>query len=265
MSAVIPVVTNHLINCLSCENQNRFLQHCESVELVFGDILCELNQPIQEVYFPLAGFISLVTPMDGHQPLEVGLIGNEGMLGATLALGVVDAPMKAVVQGSGSALRMPAAQFQHELRNNPSMLSTLNRYLYVLVTQLSQTAACTHFHMTKPRLARWLLMTHDRAHADHFHLTQEYLADMLGVRRSSITIAAGKLQQQKLISYIRGEINILDRKKLEAMSCACYSILNDYYAKLFPQSYFPQFIDAGNETSADSNKHITPSGWSHIC
>jgi CRP-like cAMP-binding protein len=235
MSVVIPVqVTNHLIRCSSREERNRFLQHCESVELVFGDILCEPDQPIQHVYFPLDGFISLVIAMEGHQPLEVGLIGNEGMLGATLALGVTDAPLKAVVQGSGSALRMTAAQFQHELRNSPSMLSALNRYLYVLVMQLSQTAACTHFHEIEPRLARWLLMTHDRAHADHFHLTQEYLADMLGVRRSSITIAAGKLQQQKLISYIRGDINILDRKELEAASCECYSLLNDHYARLFP-------------------------------
>lgn len=234
MSAVIPVVTNHLISCLSAEERNRFLQHCETTELVFGDILCEPDQPLQYVYFPLAGFISLVISMEGHQPLEVGLIGNEGILGATLALGVTDAPLKAVVQGSGSALRMTAAQFQHELHNSPSMLSTLNRYLYVLVMQLSQTAACTHFHEIEPRLARWLLMTHDRAHADHFHLTQEYLADMLGVRRSSITIAAGKLQQQKLISYVRGEINILDRKELEAASCGCYSELNDHYARLFP-------------------------------
>lgn len=235
MSAVIPVqVTNHLVRCLLREERNRFLQHCESVDLVFGDILYEVDKPIQHVYFPLDGFISLVITMEAHQPLEVGLIGNEGMLGATLALGVADAPLKAVVQGSGSALRMTAAQFQHELRNSPSILSTLNRYLYVLVTQLSQTAACTHFHEIGPRLARWLLMTHDRAHADHFHLTQEYLADMLGVRRSSITIAAGKLQQQKLISYIRGEINILDRKELETMSCACYSVLNDHYARLFP-------------------------------
>lgn len=234
MSAEMPVVTNHLISRLSREEQNRFLQHCEPTELVFGDILCEPDQPIQYVYFPLAGFISLVISMEGHQPLEVGLIGNEGMLGATLALEVADAPLKAVVQGSGSALRMTAARFQHELRNSPSMLSTLNRYLYVLVMQLSQTAACTHFHEIEPRLARWLLMTHDRAHADHFHLTQEYLADMLGVRRSSITIAAGKLQQQKLISYIRGEINILDRKALEAASCACYNVLNDHYVRLFP-------------------------------
>lgn len=234
MSAVIPVVTNQLISCLSREERNRFLQHCEPVELFFGDILCELDQPIQHVYFPLAGFISLVISMEGYQQMKIGLIGNEGMLGATLALEVADAPLKAVVQGSGSALRMTAAQFQHELRNSPCMLSTLNRYLYVLVMQLSQTAACTHFHEIEPRLARWLLMTHDRAHADHFHLTQEYLADMLGVRRSSITIAAGKLQQQKLISYIRGEINILDRKALEAASCACYNILSDHYVRLFP-------------------------------
>ncbi|MDO9258819.1 MAG: Crp/Fnr family transcriptional regulator [Polaromonas sp.] len=234
MSAEIPVVTNHLISRLSREERNRFLQHCESTELVFGDILCEPDQPIQHVYFPLTGFISLVISMEGHQPLEVGLIGNEGMLGATLTLEVADAPLKAVVQGSGSALRMTAAQFQRELHNSPCMLATLNRYVYVLVTQLSQTAACTHFHEIEPRLARWLLMTHDRAHADHFHLTQEYLADMLGVRRSSITIAAGKLQQQKLISYIRGDINILNRNALEAASCACYNVLNDHYARLFP-------------------------------
>jgi len=244
MLTEIPVVTNHLISCMSLEERSRFLQNCESTELFFGDILCEPDQSIQHVYFPLTGFISLVISMKGHQPLEVGLIGNEGMLGATLALGVTDAPLKAVVQGSGSALRMTAAQFQHELRNSPSMLSTLNRYLYVLVMQLSQTAACTHFHEIEPRLARWLLMTHDRAHADHFHLTQEYLADMLGVRRSSITIAAGNLQQQKIISYIRGEIKILDRKELEGASCECYILLNDQYTKLFSRNLYPQLVPA---------------------
>lgn len=237
MSSTEPLqVVNHLIRCLPNNERNRLMLCCEPVELVFGNVLCEPNQPIQHIYFPLEGFISLVITMEGHQPLEVGLIGNEGILGVTLLLGVADAPLKAVVQGPGSALRIRTEQFQNELRNCPCLLSILNRYLYVLVMQLSQTAACTHFHEIGPRLARWLLMTHDRAHADHFHLTQEYLADMLGVRRSSVTIAAGKLQQRKIISYNRGEISILDREALEAVSCECYGALNDHYAALFPDS-----------------------------
>lgn len=234
MSATTPVrVINHLIGCLPREQRNRILKHCEPVKLVFGTTLCEPNQPFQHVYFPLSGFISRVITMDGHQPLEAGLIGNEGMLGVTLALGVNAAPLRAMVQGAGTALRMTAAQFQHELCDSACLLHTLNRYLYVLMAQLSQTSACNHFHEIEPRLARWLLMTHDRAHADHFHLTHEYLADMLGVRRNSVTIAAGVLQRRKLISYNRGEISILDRKGLEAASCECYDVMNNQYARLF--------------------------------
>ncbi|SDH75718.1 Crp/Fnr family transcriptional regulator [Nitrosomonas sp. Nm132] len=226
-------VINHLIGCLPREERNRVLKRCEPVRLVFGTTLCEANQPFQHVYFPLTGFISRAIVMDGHQPLEAGLIGNEGMLGVTLALGINAAPLRAMVQGAGTALRMTAAQFQHELRDSACLLDTLNRYLYVLMTQLSRTSACNHFHEIEPRLARWLLMTHDRAHADHFHLTHEYLANMLGVRRSSVTIAAGVLQRRKVISYNRGEISILDRKELEATSCECYGVMNDHYARLF--------------------------------
>lgn len=226
-------VTNHLIECLPREQRNRFLQCSEPAEMVPGTILCESNQPYQYVYFPLAGFISLVTMMDDHQPLELGLIGNEGMLGVTLILGVNAAPLRAVVQGAGTAMRMTAEQFQLELRNNVHLLHVLNRYLYVLLTQLSQTVACTYFHETEPRLARWLLMMHDRTYTNHFHLTHKHLADILGVRRSSVTIAAGTLQRRKLISYNRGEITILDRQGLEAASCKCYAAMSGYYARLF--------------------------------
>lgn len=231
-SATLPV-TNQLISGLPRKDRNRILKTCARVELVFGETLCEPEQAFEHVYFPLGGFISLVATVDKHQPLEMGLIGSEGMLGVTLMLGVDAAPLRGVVQGSGSALRMTAAQLRRELRASPALVRTLSRYLYVLMAQLSQTAGCTRFHEIQPRLARWLLMTHDRAHADHFHLTHEFLADMLGVHRSAVTIAAGGLQRRKLIQYTRGEITILDRRGLEGASCECYAaVVRDYRQSL---------------------------------
>jgi CRP-like cAMP-binding protein len=233
LTAQPPPVSNLLLDGLPRKERNRILQDCEPVELVFGKILCEADQPYRYLYFPLTGFISLVTALGKHPPLELGLIGNEGMLGATLALGVNAAPCRAVAQGPGSAWRISATQLRQLLQECPRLLRTLKRYLYVLLTQLSQNAACGHFHEVEPRLARWLLMTHDRAHADNFHLTHEYLAEMLGVRRSGVTIAAGALQLRQLIHYSRGLITILDRPGLEAAACECYNALGADYARLF--------------------------------
>jgi len=228
-STFAPVVVNLLLDCLPKNERDRVLECCEHVDLVFGDILCEPEQPFLHVYFPLTGFVSRVTALAGHPALEMGLVGNEGMLGATLSLGVNGAPMRAVVQGAGSALRMTASHLRRELNRCPCLQRTLNRYLFVLLAQLSQIVACTHFHEIEQRLACWLLMTHDRAHADHLHLTHAYLADMLGVRRSGVSIAAGALQQRGLIRYTRGEISILDRKGLESAACECYvAMLQDY-------------------------------------
>jgi len=164
--------------------------------------------------------------------LEMGLVGNEGMLGVTLKLGIKTAPMRAVVQGTGTALRMTGSNFTRLLGRTPAMFHILDRYLYVLMAQLTRSSACTRFHEIEPRLARWLLMTHDRAHADHFYLTHEFLADMLGVRRSGVSIAAGALQLRKLIRYSRGEITILNRKGLEAASCECYGATQEDYANV---------------------------------
>ncbi|HQQ63250.1 MAG TPA: Crp/Fnr family transcriptional regulator [Pseudomonadales bacterium] len=227
-------LVNRLLNDLPRKEHDRIRERCESVELAFGTILCEPDEPFDHVYFPLSGFISLVELVGNHQPLEMGLIGSEGMLGATMALGVYKAPLRAVVQGAGTALRMPATEFDRELRNTPVLLSTMGRYLYILMAQLAQTAACTCFHEVEARLARWLLMTHDRAHANHFHLTHKFLADMLGVQRSAVTIAAGTLQKRMLIHYTRGEINIINRKGLEAASCECYVAVTEDYTRLFP-------------------------------
>ncbi|MGQ0697744.1 MAG: Crp/Fnr family transcriptional regulator [Panacagrimonas sp.] len=225
-------VVNRLIAGLPRKDRERILKRCEPVDMVFGEILCEPEQAYRHIYFPLTGFISLVATVGKHPPLEMGLIGAEGVLGATMVLGVDTAPLRAVVQGSGTALRMTPVQFRRELRDCPALLRTLNRYLHVLMAQLVQSSACIHFHEVEARLARWLLMTHDRAHADHFHLTHEFLADMLGVRRSGVTIAAGALQTRGIISYTRGEIRILDRKGLEAAACECYGAVIDDYARM---------------------------------
>lgn len=227
-------VVNRLIAALPRKERERVAALCEPVDLAPGMTLCESDRPFRHAYFPLTGCISLVTTLGGHRPLELGLIGAEGMLGVTLVLGVNAVPVSGVVQVAGTALRMTAQSLRAELAECPAFLRTLNRYLYVWTAQLAQTAACTHFHETGPRLARWLLMTHDRAHGDHFHLTHQVLADMLGVQRSAVTIAAGALQKRKLISYSRGVINVLSRKGLEAASCECYDAVVDDYAQVFP-------------------------------
>ncbi len=226
-------VVNRLIEGLPREARNRILKLCEPVNLAFGTVLCEASRRLRYVYFPLTGFISLVATVKRHPPLEIGLIGNEGMLGATLALGVTGARLRGIVQGSGTALRMTAAQLRRELRSCRALRRTLNHYLFVLLSQQSRSIACSRFHEIKSRLARWLLMTHDRAHADHFHLTHQYLADMLGVQRSAVTIAAGALQRNKVISYTRGEIFILDRRELESASCECYQAVIEDHQRLF--------------------------------
>jgi len=224
---------NDLLERLPGKVRAQFIQSSEVTELPFAEVLCEPGQPYKHVYFPLTAFISLMETVTHHPPLEVGLIGNEGMLGVTLILGVKEIPLHAVVQGPGTAYKMPVAKFRLALRDHPALLGLLNRYLFVTMAQLSQTTACTHFHEVEARLARWLLMTHDRAHANHFHLTHQYLADMLGVQRSAVTIAAGMLQQRNIINYTRGEINVLDRPRLEAVSCECYAAANADYAKQF--------------------------------
>jgi CRP-like cAMP-binding protein len=227
--AAAPGVVNRLVEGLPRVARVKVLELCEPVNLEFGTVLCEANQPLQYVYFPLTGFISLVALVKHHPPLEIGLVGNEGMLGATLALDVAGARLRAIVQGSGTALRMTAAQLRRLLRNSRALRRTLNHYLFVLLAQQSRSIACGRFHEIKSRLARWLLMTHDRAHADHFHLTHQYLADMLGVQRSAVTIAAGALQRNKVIRYVRGEIIVLDRRGLEAASCECYrAVIEDH-------------------------------------
>ncbi|MEO6974152.1 MAG: Crp/Fnr family transcriptional regulator [Rhodoferax sp.] len=223
---------NRLIERLPRKDRLRLLGVCEPVQLVLGTVLCEPAKPALHVYFPIDGFISLVAPVDGKPGLEVGMVGREGMLGAHLALGVVTAPFHALVQGPGSARRIATSDFRRELALSAALQRTLNHYLYVLMTQMATSATCLRFHEIAPRLARWLLMSQDRAHSDSFPVTQEFLAYMLGVRRVGITGAAGDLQRAGLIEYHRGDLKVRDRNGLEAAACTCYAIDRQAYVEL---------------------------------
>lgn len=223
---------NRLISGLPREDRNHFLEGCEQVELVFADILCDAGEPIKYVHFPIGSVVSLLAKTDDHSSVEVGVVGNEGMLGISLMLGVDFSSLQFMVRGSGPAWRMDALSFRRELQLSSALKFELNRYLYLMTSQLAQSAACTRFHVVEERLARWLLMTQDRVHSDKFHVTHEILAYMLGVRRVGITKAAGELQRKKLISYSRGDITILDHNGLEAVSCGCYQADKEIYDRL---------------------------------
>lgn len=222
---------NRLLQALPTIDRRRVLAESDNVELAFADVLGKFGETLSHVYFPLRSFISLIMPID-HTSLEVGLVGSEGMFGAALALGVNVSPVRAVVQGAGSALRMGAASFRRELGRSPALQRAIDRYVFVRASQLAQMAGCARFHVIEARLARWLLMTQDRAHANSFHITQEFLAVMLGVRRVGVTNAASSLQKRHLVRYSRGRMTVLDRQGLKAASCGCYEEDRRSYARI---------------------------------
>jgi CRP-like cAMP-binding protein len=224
---------NRLLTALARSDRERFVAGCARVDLQFGDTIHKAGERISHVYFPIDGFISLITALDEGAELEVGIVGDEGMLGTSLVLGVGTSAQRAIVQGAGATLRMSAAAFERHCRECPELRTTLQRYIDVLMSQLAQTAACTGFHMVEARLARWLLASRDRAHRDQFRLTHEFLAYMLGVRRVGVTQAARSLQEQGLIDYRRGDITILDDAGLRKASCSCYARGNRIYEQAF--------------------------------
>jgi CRP-like cAMP-binding protein len=221
MIAPTAIRHNKLLAGLPGAEGERLAGRCEMVELGFGDVLAQRGDAMTHAYFPLQSFISLIAQV-GDQRIEVGMAGDEGMVGISLGLGIEASSLRAMVQGGGSALRMPARAFQRELAGSAPLRSRMGGYTHVMMSQFAQTAACNRFHVVAQRLARWLLMTADRAHTDSFDITHEFLAAMLGVRRVGVTNAAGELQARELIRYSRGHMRILDRKGLERAACACY-------------------------------------------
>lgn len=197
----------------------------QPVELAFGQTLHEPGKPIRHVYFPVDCVVSLLTVVDKRREMEVGLVGNEGMVGIPSALGISVSPVHALVQCTGTALRMPSAQFSAEYAKSGPLQRESNRYIHNWTVQVTHIAACNCFHRADARLARWLLMTRDRTGTNDCLYTHTHLGNVLGVLRSAVTIAAGNLKRRKLIRYHRGKINILDEPGLEAAACSCYQIV----------------------------------------
>jgi len=220
-------VANNMLAALPRKQYQRLRTGLESVALTFGEVLHEPGKRIRHVYFPNDSLVSLLTVVEGHLALEVGMVGHEGMVGVPLSLGTDVSPVRALVQGAGAAMRMKSARFSEEIRRSPQLRQEVSRYTRALMAQITQTAACNRFHVVEARLARWLLMTRDRVGSDEFRLTHEFLGHMLGVRRVGVTTAARTLQKRKLIAYARGKIKILDRRRLEGAACSCYELVRD--------------------------------------
>jgi PAS domain S-box-containing protein len=216
-------IANNVLAVLPRKDYLDLLEALEPITLTYGTVLYEPDERIRHVFFPVDCLVSLLTTVEGRQAMEVGLVGREGLVGISLALGMDISSVRALVQGTGTAMRMKAARFHEAFEHSRPLQRELYRYTYMKLALARQTVACNRFHSIEARLARWLLMTSDRVLSEEFILTQAFLGDMLGVLRAAVNKAAGSLQQRKLISYTRGRIRILDRKGLEAASCKCYA------------------------------------------
>ena len=226
-AAAVPRV-NALLEEMPPLQRARFMSCLKPVSLQFGEVMHEAKA-IRHVYFPVDCLVSLFAPLKDHLAVEVGMVGSEGMVGVPLALGVRTSSVRALVQGSGTALRMEASSFLRELKRSAALQAGIHRYIHLLMGQLTQTAACNAFHPIEARCARWLLLTRDRMQSDEVELTHEFLAGMLGVRRVGVTIAAGNLQREGLIAYSRGHIAILDPERLAKRACECYAVVKNLY------------------------------------
>lgn len=223
---------NRLLQALPPSDRARLLARCDQVQLVATQVLYEPGDAIRHVHFPTTAFVSLVSTADGHDGLQTGMVGNEGVLGYELSLNAQRAPLRTLVQGDGLAWRLSAKSFEQELADSTPLRRVLHRYVCVLLAEFGRSGLCHQFHQIEERLARWLLTTQDCAHSAHLALTHEVLGRMLGVRRVGITNAATALHTRSLIDYRRGVITITDRQGLENAACDCYRANRRSYSDL---------------------------------
>ncbi len=227
-----PRFDNNLLTTLSPVDYQRLLPFLEPVDLPLGKVIYEAAQQMEYLYFPTTSMISLLSTMKDGMTAEVGLTGNDGVVGIALFLGGDTTPNRAVVQIAGKAVRLKSLVVKEEFKRGEVFQYLLLRYTQALITQISQTAICNRLHPVEQRFCRWLLLSHDRIKSNELVMTQELIASMLGGRRESVTVAAGRLQEQGLIQYVRGRITILDRLGLEASACECYEVVRSEYARL---------------------------------
>ena len=226
-------VGNWLLNALPEEVYERLLNDLRPVSFALGEVVYESGGQMDNVYFPTTCHVSLLYTMINGVTAEMGMVGNEGVVGIALFMGGDTTPNRAVVQGTGKAMKLRAKSLHVEFSRGGDFQHLLLRYTQALITQISQTAVCNRLHSVEQRLCRWLLMTHDRTHSDELQMTQEFISNILGVRREGVTHAAQNLQEKGFISYVRGRIKILDRPKLEAHVCECYEVVRAEHSRLF--------------------------------
>ena len=223
---------NRLLAALPRDEYDRILPGLQKVSFSLGEVVYEFGGQLDYVYFPTTAIVSLLYTMENGSSAEMGLTGNDGVVGIALFMGGGTMPNRAIVQSAGDALRLKAKLLQDEFARGGKFQHLLLRYTQALITQISQTAVCNRLHAVDQQLCRWLLLSHDRVKADELIMTQELIADMLGVRREGVTVAAGRLQDAGAISYVRGHIKILDRAKLEETVCECYRVVKNEFDRL---------------------------------
>lgn len=219
--------SNKMLAALPAKDYQRIKKKLKPFDLKFGEKIYEPDENMANVYFPNSGIISFLTAIEERSLLEVGVVGNEGMVGLSAFLGIARSPNSAVVRAAGFAWKMSMVDFRNECRKNASLLRSVHRYTHLLLTQLSLVGACNRFHPVVKRLSCWLLMTGDRLGTESFHFTQQFISNMLGVRREAIVLAASQLQEKQLISYSRGNLSILNREGLATFACKCYGVIKE--------------------------------------
>lgn len=235
MSKVHTAQSNHLLGALSNEEFKRIAANLEPVDMPLGQVLHEPGEQLRYVYFPVTSIVSLLYVLESGASAEIAVVGCEGILGITVFMGGETTTSRAVVQSAGVGYRLKSKLLKEEFKLNGALMELLLRYTQALITQMAQTAVCNRHHSVEQQLCRWLLLSLDRLESNVLVMTQELIANMLGVRREGVTEAAGKLQRLGMIQYQRGHITVIDRPNLEAHCCECYQVVKDEFDRLLSQ------------------------------